>query len=92
MEFEIQLMVNFNLVMVGVFYMSMSSRKSSFNLTHQQSDVLDYITEIAQELAQMADRVGCSRLGHDLRQALLIAHGIEAPSSEGIVPSHGREG
>ena len=56
--------------------MSMPSRKSAYNLTHQQSDVLDYITEIAQELAQMADRAGCGDLGHDLRQALLAAHGI----------------
>jgi len=72
--------------------MSMPSRKSSFNLTHQQSDVLDYITEIAQELAQMADRVGCSRLGNDLRQALLTAHGIgETSANEGIASSNGLE-
>ncbi len=70
--------------------MSTSSGKSAYNLTHQQSDVLDYITEIAQELAQMAERAGCGTLGHDLRQALLTAHGIgEKSPNEGIASPNG---
>jgi hypothetical protein len=74
----------------GVFYMSMSSNQSGYNLTHQQSDVLDYITEIAQELAQMAERAGCGALGRDLRQALLTAQGVgEKSPNEGIVSSNG---
>ena len=73
--------------------MSMSSNKSAYNLVHQQSDVLDYITEIAQELAQMAERAGCAALGHDLRQALLTAHcnGEKSPD-EGIAASNGKDG
>ena len=70
--------------------MPMPSRKSAYDLTHQQSDVLDYITEIAQELAQMAERAGCSTLGHDLRQAILTAHGIgEKSPNEGIPSPNG---
>jgi hypothetical protein len=73
--------------------MSMPSSKSAFNLTHQQSDVLDYITEIAQELAQMAESAGCGTLGHDLRQAILTAHGIDEKSpNEGITSSNGLDG
>ena len=73
--------------------MSMSSVKSAYNLTHQQSDVLDYITEIAQELAQMAERAGCGTLGHDLRQAILMAPGIDEKSpNEGIAASNGLDG
>lgn len=51
------------------------STTSDNSLVHQQSDVLEYINEIAQELAQMAERAGCVALGHDLRRALLTAHG-----------------
>lgn len=65
--------------------MSMSCSNSACHLTQQQSDVLDYITEIAQELAQMAERVGCGGLGHDLRQAILAARGMgEKSLHEGI--------
>ncbi|MGN6207415.1 hypothetical protein [Asticcacaulis sp.] len=61
------------------------------SLVHQQSDVLEYINEIAQELAQMAERAGCVALGHDLRRALLTAHetGTDSPN-EGNA-SNGRE-
>jgi hypothetical protein len=70
----------------------MTSRKSTYNLTHQQVEVLDYITEIAQELAQMADRAGCGALGHDLRQSLLNAHGIgETSAGEKIASANGLE-
>ena len=69
--------------------MPMPSSQSAYDLTHQQSDVLDYITEIAQELAQMADRAGCGALGHDLRQALLAAHGIGEKSIKRGVSSNG---
>jgi hypothetical protein len=77
--------------------MSISSDKSGYNLAHQQSEVLDYITEIAQELAQMAERVGCGGLGHDLRQAILAARGMgEKSLHEGItqvgdLDEHGQE-
>ncbi|MFT4077044.1 MAG: hypothetical protein QM647_16075 [Asticcacaulis sp.] len=64
--------------------MSSPSRKSGYNLMAHQGDVLNYITDIAQELAEMADRAGCGQLGPDLRQAILKAHGIcEKPASAG---------
>ena len=70
--------------------MSMPSHESACDLTHQQSHIIDYINEIAQELAQMADRAGCGTLGHDLRQALLSAHGIrERTSGDGRLLSNG---
>jgi|GEM_PF-1163693 len=73
--------------------MSISSDKSGYNLAHQQGEVLDYITEIAQELAQMAERAGCGALGRDLRQALLTARGVgEKSPNEGIVSSNGPDG
>ncbi len=55
--------------------MSTTLDNSAMSLVHQQSDVLEYINEIAQELAQMAERAGCAALGHDLRRALIAAHG-----------------
>ena len=62
--------------------------KGAYDLTHQQSDVLDYITEIAQELASMAARAGCDTLSHDLKQAILKAHGMgEKTPGEGITLS-----
>ncbi|MCR6658264.1 MAG: hypothetical protein NVV72_02565 [Asticcacaulis sp.] len=54
--------------------MSVPLDNSAASLVHQQSDVLEYINEIAQELAQMAERAGCAALGHDLRRALTAAH------------------
>lgn len=64
--------------------MTASSHKGAYDLTHQQSDILDYITEIAQELAHMAARAGCDNLSHDLKQAILKAHGGgEKASGEG---------
>lgn len=65
------------------------STTSDNSLVHQQSDVLEYINEIAQELAQMAERAGCAALGHDLRRALMMAHGSEDISSnEGNISSN----
>ena len=61
--------------------MSVSLDNSAASLVHQQSDVLEYINEIAQELAQMAERAGCAALGHDLRRALVAAHATESVSS-----------
>jgi len=66
--------------------MSSPSRKGAFDLTDQQNDVIEYITEIVQELAQMAERSGCIALGGDLRKAILTAHGIGDNSPQaGIV-------
>jgi len=50
--------------------MPAASHKSTGDLTHHQADIVDYISDIASELAQMADRAGCENLGRDLRQAL----------------------
>ncbi len=62
--------------------MSIPSRKETYDLTHQQSEVLEYITEIAQELSQIAQRAGCDILSRDLRQAILRAHGLGESQSE----------
>lgn len=61
--------------------MAGSLPKGAYDLTHQQNDVLDYITEIAQELASMAARAGCDALSYDLKQAILKAHGMGEKSS-----------
>jgi hypothetical protein len=64
------------------------STTSDNSLVHQQSDVLEYINEIAQELAQMAERAGCVALGHDLGRALMMAHGSgDISSNEGNISS-----
>ena len=72
--------------------MSTTLDNSAMSLVHQQSDVLEYINEIAQELAQMAERAGCAALGHDLRRALIAAHGSgDISPTEGNI-SNGLDG
>jgi hypothetical protein len=71
------------------YVMASSLPKGSYDLTHQQNDVLDYITEIAQELASMAARAGCDALSYDLKQAVMKAHGMgEKTPGEGIATSN----
>jgi hypothetical protein len=62
-----------------------ASNKSTGDPAHQQADIVDYIFDIANELAQMADRAGCENLGSDLRQAILTAHDTgEKSTSDGL--------
>ena len=61
---------------------SMPSRKDARDLIHQQNQVLEYITEIAQELSQMAQRAGCDILSRDLRQAIMRANGLTENPAE----------
>ena len=51
----------------------MPSRKNTHDLIPQKSDVLRYIAEMTQQLADMAERAGCESLGSDLRRAGLKA-------------------
>jgi hypothetical protein len=65
--------------------MPAASHKSTGDLTHHQAHIVDYISDIASELAQMADRAGCENLGRDLRQAILTAHDTgEKSTSDGL--------
>lgn len=54
--------------------MSAIPHKDARDLTHQQNAIVEYISDIARELAQMADRAGCESLGRDLRQAIVSAN------------------
>ncbi|CAL4868419.1 hypothetical protein MMA231_02700 [Asticcacaulis sp. MM231] len=71
--------------------MTAPAQKDGYDLAHQQKDVLDYITDIAHELANVAARAGCDTLSHDLKQAIIKSRGLgdtSAPST--VTPSEDR--
>ncbi|MGA9657949.1 MAG: hypothetical protein WBQ60_02465 [Asticcacaulis sp.] len=61
--------------------MTLPTHHTTYDLQHQQGEVLDYITEISQELAQMAERAGCLTLSYDLKMAVNKArsHAVNSP-------------
>ncbi|MDI7774127.1 hypothetical protein [Asticcacaulis sp. EMRT-3] len=53
--------------------MASSSLRTTHDLRHQQNDILDYIHEIVQELADMAMRAGHEDLADNLRSDIARA-------------------